>query len=120
MYRDVPTAALWTYLSLIEKSIKTHTNLPDSLIHNINLGRDTVKSDPKNAEKYIDNMLAYFKFHGLETDASYACAAIQAGMIIELIGEQRFDVARNYVQHLTIKPHKQALKSAIAGEKIEL
>lgn len=117
-YRDVPTAALFTYINQIEDHLKTGTPLPDCLQFFVELGKKAVKAKPSKANHYIENMLKYFEMRGEETNASYQCAAIQAGMLLEIIGPPGSKKMESYISHLKIMGHKNAL--ARAKQKIDL
>lgn len=124
-YRDVPTAALLTYMLQIARS--TRTQMPECLQFYVDLGRKSVVETPQEAHRYIEDMLGYFEMHGQETNASYQCAAIQAGMLLEIIGlspnsEELTDSEEmfSYISHLEVLNHTDALEKARRKIHLEL
>jgi hypothetical protein len=111
-YRDVPTAALFTYMQYLGRLSKIGSPMPDCLKFYVELGRNSAKKELVKANQYIENMLSYFKMHGQETNASYQCAAIQAGMLLEIIGSPDSEEMNSYIEHLEVTDHKNALGKA--------
>ena len=108
--RDVPTAALLTYVDRIADSEKDKVELPSSLKWLVEAGRNSVTADADDAHKAIHNMLGYFINIGSETNAAYQCAAIHAGMITALLGAADSDEVQSYVHHLSCMDHRPALE----------
>lgn len=111
-YRDVPTAALLTYMNRIEKSWGTEMMLPDCLRFFVDLGRNSFNDTPQKCHDYIEKMLAYFEKHGQETNSSYECAGIHAGILLEMIGSPGSKEMNSYISHLKVADHKTALEKA--------
>jgi tetratricopeptide (TPR) repeat protein len=116
VYRDVPTASLFTYLWLIGESLNSQKVIPKRLQFCIEFGRRVVKDEPEGFHRYIDNMLKYFEKITEETNSSYWCAAILAGILLEIIGLKgslmESQELMSYVFHLEFMNHEEALQKA--------
>ena len=119
-FRDVPTAALWSYVNRHAKCRASERQLPTSLAFFGKHGQLAVEKAPGEADTYIENMLAYFVLQEEETNASYQCAAILAGMLIEIIGPPDSRELQSYISHLKIMSHQAALDKGKRGVSLEL
>lgn len=111
-YRDVPTAALFTYMNQIEKAQESGIALPDSLHFFVELGRNAFKNESEKCDYYIEKMLEYFEQHGQETNSAYQCAGIQAGMLLDMIGTPGSEEMHSYIFHLEVTDHKNAIEKS--------
>lgn len=118
--RDVPTAALHTYMALIAKTQSEDVLLPPSLEFFVNHGRQSARSEQDRIHEYIAATLEYFDAHGLETNAAYECAAILAGALLEIIGKPESKEMTSYISHLKLVSHKEALLRASEGIEPQL
>ena len=119
-FRDVPTAALDTYMRQISRSLDLGKPLPDCLRWYIDFGkRAAQQADPQHNDKYIENMLQYHKWIKEETNSSYENAAILSGMLLELLGHPDSMEMESYISHLKVMNHKEALQKAKLKVKLE-
>lgn len=110
--RDIPTAALDTYLRQIARSHQLNRPLPDCLRAYVELGSQAVRRDQKKSAYHIKNMLAFYFSLGTETSGAYRAAAILAGMLLGILGEPDSDVMNLYLGHLMVTSHEKALDRA--------
>jgi hypothetical protein len=96
----------------IEKSQEMGIALPESLGFFINIGREAFNREPKKCHSYIEKMLEYFELHGQETNATYQCAGILAGILLEMIGSPGSEEMHSYISHLEVTDHKTALEKS--------
>jgi hypothetical protein len=114
--RDVPIASAITYLyahkgrDLVGEEAASEVKGLEGLRELIAIGQEAARHDPSEAGRHIANMLAYFDALGeQESPASYACAALLAGMSCGLVGEAGAEGALSYLEHLAVADHKEAL-----------
>jgi hypothetical protein len=106
--RDVPTAALGTYLQYLSARGQSEQDAV-ALTTFVDVGRESVRAHPAAIDAWVGSMLSYFDSHREESEATYQCAAILAGIVLELLGEE---TARRYASHLALTTHREALALA--------
>jgi hypothetical protein len=117
--RDVPIASAITYEQLLND--KDAADLTDYGLDGVRAlvaaGEREVQRDAGRCGRHIQNMLDYFDALGRqETPASYECGALLAGMARGLVQEHAVD----YLSHLKVLDHAEALVFGAQGANLEL
>jgi len=118
--RDVPTAALATYVGRIQEFEADGIALPSSLDWLISFGRKSARDSSEMLHQQIANMLEYFEEIGEESNATYQCAAILSGILLEVLGPASSHEMQSYVWHLQLMSHELALERARRNVSVEL
>jgi hypothetical protein len=115
--RDVPTAALSTYLNYL--TADRYSGREAAAVSPFaEIGRQSVRTQPALVDGWVESMLDYFDAHGDETEATYPCAAILAGIVLELVGDEA--TATLYASHLALASHGVALDRARRGLQVRI
>ncbi|MEU1310971.1 hypothetical protein ABZ419_19060 [Streptomyces cinnamoneus] len=109
--RDVPTAAALTYANALDADDTQSRCVNQTIQDLVAQGAAHARRDPTAAGGQVQNMLRYFDAMGeQESPASYPCAALLVGMA--RVFTSTADRATNYLHHLTVVDHDDAVAFA--------